>query len=269
MMQAARHEGRGVLLLALMLSSGCAIQTPHLTISQWPMTRRAMYYHEPLPYRVGVLTLLDERPAQEREGRKAPAMFLLLWNRRVGDYYTGDHMFGGEVASQLTGQLVEYLQAANVFPHVERLAAPSRADALAPSQVQQLAQESVADYVLTGEVEHFFGSQHQHFSMFALPLYFINAWGWQESKTLPWGQTTIRFTLYDGGTGDILWRQQMSGQHTLPRETDAMSEAALESFAILAGKLATALRGLPFESLRPTMTPSRQPPGDPFSNTRD
>ena len=235
-------------------STGCAIQTPHLKISQWPVTKRAMYYHEPLPYRLAVLPLLDERPTQERQGQKAPAMFLLLWNRRVGDYYTGDHVFGGEVVSQLTGQLVEYLRVANIFPHVEHVVPQHRADTLSPERVQQLTRTAAADYLLTGNVEHFFGSQHQHLSMFVLPLYFINTWGWQDSKTLPWGQTTMRFILYDGGTGDIAWRQRMEGQHTLPRETDAMSEAALESFALVAGKLATELRGLPLESLRSTTT---------------
>ena len=241
----------GVILLALTLP-GCAIQTPHLKISQWPVTKRAMYYHEPLPYRVAVLPFLDERPRQEREGRKPSGMFLLVWNRRVGDYYTGDQVFGGEVAPQLTGQLVQYLRAANVFPHVEHVVPQHRADSLTPERVQDLAQASVANYLLTGDVERFFGSQHQHLSIFVLPLYFINTWGWQDSKTLPWGQTTIRFTLYDGRNGDIVWRQRLEGQHTLPRETDAMSEAALESFAIVAGKLATELRGLPYESLRMT-----------------
>lgn len=208
-----------------------------------------MYYTQPLPYRVVVLPLVDQRPLEERHGKKAPAMFLLLWNRRVGDYYTGDHVFGGEVAKQLAHQLSEYLRAANVFAHV--VSSPSVGTQLPDvNRVQRLAQEHAADYVLTGELEHFFGSQHQHFSMFVLPLYFINTWGWEDSKTLPWGQTTVQITLYDGTSGDILWRQRFEAQETLPRETQTMSEAALESFASMAGRVTAELRGLPFDSMK-------------------
>jgi len=239
----------GSLILLVLALPGCAIQTPYLKISEWPVTKRAMYYPAPLPYRIAVLPFIDERPRQEREGQKPSGMFLLVWNRRVGDYYTGDQVFGGEVASQLTGQLVEYLRAANVFPHVERVVPQHRADSLTPERVQDVAQASVADYVLTGDVEHFFGSQHQHLSVFVLPLYFINTWGWQDSKTLPWGQTTIRFTLYHGGHGDIVWRQRFEAQQTLPRQDDPMSLAALETFATVAGQLATELRQLPYDSL--------------------
>lgn len=244
----------GALLIGLILT-GCAIKTPYLNISQWPVTKRAMYYHQPLPHRIVLLPLLDQRPAEERHGKNASAMFLLLWNRRVGDYYTGDQVFGGDVPGQLSRQLAGYFQAANLFTGVTHVLAPSPFLELPNhTMVQQLAATHGADYLLVGELEHFFGSQHQAMSMLVLPLYFVNTWGWQDSKTLPWGQTTIRFTLYDGGHGDILWRQRFQAQQTLPREDDPMSLAALESFATVAGQLATELRQLPYDSLAATDT---------------
>ena len=230
---------------------GCSIKTPYLNITQWPAAQRAMYYNQALPYRVVVLPLIDQRPGQERTGKTAPGMFLGLWNRRVGDYYTGDRVFGNEVSGQLSGQLAAYLRAANVFTEVIPLSdTPRQLELPSTVMVKQLSAPHAADYLLAGELEHFFGSQHQQTSMLILPLYFINTWGWTDSKTLPWGRTTIRLTLYDGHSGDIIWRQRFEANHTLPRQDDPMSEAALESFASVAEEAATALRGLPLETLR-------------------
>ena len=227
--------------------TGCAIKTPYLNISQWPITKRAMYYRDPLPYRIGVLPLTDHRPAHEQQGKRPFGLFLLLWNRRVGDYYTGDHVFGGNVAERLTEQVSEYLISSNAFAEVIRTSPPQGGLELSDaSRISALGREHVVDYLLSGELHHFFGSQSQHTSIFLLPLYFINTFGWQDSKTLPWGNTAIQFVLYDGKTGDITWRRLVEANKTLPRDTDPMSEAALESFADVAGQLATDLRELRF-----------------------
>lgn len=247
----SRLTNTPVVILALGMSlPGCAIQTAHLNVSQWPMAKRAMYYSQPLPYRLAVVPMVDQRPELERSGKRAPGMFLLLWNRRVGDYYTGDHVFGHKVAGRLSEQLVEYFRAANLFSSVELAnMPPEHPSALHAPRVQSIAEASAADYVMAGEVEHFFGSQHQHLSMYVLPLYFINMSGWQDSKSLPWGRSTIHVTLYDGRSGDLIWRQRLEAEHTMPRESAQMSEAALESFTALAGQLSGELRRLPFESL--------------------
>src|SRR3989338_3047611 len=146
--------------------SGCAIATPHLNISQWPVSKRAMYYRDPAPYRLAVLPLVDERPLEERQGKRPAGFFLLVWNRRVGDYVTGDYIYGGSISQQLTDQLSTYLQSAHVFAEVIQAALPSpqpssQADA---DNVQRVAREQVVDYVLGVAVEHFYGSQHQHTS---------------------------------------------------------------------------------------------------------
>ncbi len=62
---------------------------------------------------------------------------------------------------------------------------------------------------------------------------------------------TMTALLYDGRTGDLVWRQRLEQNHTLPRDTDSMAQAALESFAKVAGQLAMALRQLPVESFPP------------------
>lgn len=241
--------GRGAIILGL--CSGCAISAPHLNMGQWPVETKAVYYHEPLPYRVVVLPLQDQRPSHERAGQKPGGLFLLLWNRRVGDYYTGDQVFGAQVADQLTSQVTRYLQASNVFAQVvplpmERPAASGwNADRL-----RDLARDQAADFVLTGELKHFFGSQHQQTSIMLLPLYFINTMSWQDSKSLPWGQSTVRFALHEGTSGDLLWQHEIQGSDTLPRETDPMSQAALESFMNLNEQLVIELRNLPLDSGR-------------------
>ncbi len=235
---------------------GCAIATPHMPISQWPVTKRAMYYREAAPYRVAVLPLVDQRPAEERRGKRPAGLFLLLWNRRKGDYTTGDRVFGGAIATDVSQQLASYLQAANVFAQVVHVASPGGAAAQAdPMVLRQIAQEHAADYLLSGELQHFFGSQYQHTGAFFIPLYFISAFGWNEQKSLPWGQTTIRVALYDGRSGDLMWRRQFEARETMPRERDAMSEAALESLVTVAGDLAVELRQLPYESLDPAIIP--------------
>lgn len=249
-----RHQA-GCLLLSLGLT-GCAIKTPHLAISQWPVASRALYYHEPAPYRVVVLPLGDQRPLNERKGARAPAAFLLVWNRRVGDYYTGDHIFGSDVAGQLSQQVADYLKVSNTFAEVIRI--PAAPKDYRPETLREIAQAHQADYVLGGDLKHFFGSQHQHFSMWVLPLWFLTASGWSDAKTLPWGQTTIQFYLFDGKTGDIVWRHQLEASDTLPRERDSMAEAAMGSFVRVAGTLATELRQLPLDSFGPVIASSER-----------
>ena len=241
--------------LALWLLGGCAIKTPYLPIRNWPIAQRASYFRDAAPYRVGVLPLADERPTVERHGQQPTGIFLLLWNRRVGDYTTGDAVFGGQVADQLTGQLIDYLKSANVFADVIRLpAGPPGAVPQDAAPLGRIGREHVVDYLLTGEVQHFYGSQKQHTSIWLLPLYFINTFGWQDNKSLPWGHTAIQFTLHDGRTGATVWRQLVEESRTLPREEDAMSEAAMAAFADAAGELARELRNLPLE-LPPTTQP--------------
>ncbi|GEM_PF-5807980 len=229
---------RAFLLLCLFGLAGCAIQTPHLAISRYPLAQQAVYYQEPLPYRVAVMPLADQRPPLERQGQRPPGMFLLLWNRRVGDYYTSDRIFGDQVSQQLSRQLADYLQSAHVFAQTVATATVARN----PDTIQRAGQDQAADHVLGGELQHFFGSQHQQFSMFALPLYFISAFGWQNGKGLPWGQTTILFTLYQTRDGELMWRHPMEQSWTMPRDTDSMAEAAMKSFAATASQLAMELR---------------------------
>ena len=226
--------------LLAMGAAGCAIQTPHLAINRYPVAQQAAYYPEALPGRLGVMPLADQRPPQERQGRKPPGIFLLLWNRRTGDYYTGDRIFGEPVAPQLSQGLVDYLQAAHVF--TETVSVP--ASAHSPTALQRLGDEHAADYLLGGEWHHFFGSQHQQCSMFILPLYFINTWGWSNGKSLPWGQTTALLVLYQADTGELVWRAPIEQTWTMPRDTDSMAEAAMKSFTATAAQLATQLRQL-------------------------
>ena len=225
--------------------TGCSIKTPYLSITQWPVAKKAIYYGDPSPYRVAILPLADRRPIHEKEGKRPGGMFLLLWNHRVGDYYTGDHVFGDHVTQQLTHQLTEYLRSSNAFAHVVEVETPAEFNPSDVVQVTKLGRAQVVDYLLGGEVQHFFGSQSQHTSIFLLPLYFINTFSWQDSKTLPWGKTAIHFVLYDGRSGDIVWRRFIEANQTLPRDSDPMSEAALESFTNAAGELAVNLRNLP------------------------
>lgn len=244
MMLAARRRLVSFVGLLSLGLSGCAIATSHLNISQWPVTTYAMYYRDPAPYRLAVLPLVDQRPGQEREGQRPRGMFLLLWNRRVGDYYTGDQIFGGNVAAQLSQQLSAYLTSTHAFAEVIPIPASSapQGSSISPADILALRQAHMVDYVLQGQVQHFFGSQTQHTSIYLLPLYFVSTMGWQDSKTLPWGRTAIQYTLYDGRSGDIAWRQLLEADRTLPRQTDAMSEAALQSFVDVAGQMASNLR---------------------------
>lgn len=237
----------------LPIMSGCAIKTPHLSVSQWPLQSRASYYSEALPYRLLVVPTTDQRPEHERQGQQPSAQFFVLWNKRVGDYYTGDTVFGNHVGDQLSAQLADYVQASHTFTATTFTGStPPNFNPLNTSEIQTLAAQHSADFVLTSELQHFFGSQHQHFSLYALPLYFINMSGWQDNKSLPWGQTTLRVVLYDGRTGDLVWQEQFTAQETLPRDTDSMAEAAMVSFATMSNQLVSQMRNLPLQSFQPT-----------------
>lgn len=242
--------GSGLMAFLAVGVAGCSIKTAHLNASQWPITQRAMYYSEPAPYRIGVLPLMDRRPAEERTGKRPRGLFLLLWNRRVGDYYTGDHIFGNDVAKRLTDQLTEYLRSSHAFAEVIQVHPPADFNPANAASVSRVGRERVVDYMLQGELQHFFGSQSQHTSIVLLPLYFINTYSWQDSKSLPWGKTEALFALYDGRSGDMVWRRLIAADQTLPRDTDSMAEAALESFADTTGTLTTNLRELPLGNLQ-------------------
>lgn len=247
-----RHQTfRYGVVVAAMALAGCAIKTPYLNIGQRPIADQAMYFPEALPYRMVVVPFVDKRPDPERRGQQPHSMFLLLWNRRVGDYYTNDSLFGGQISTQLATQLAGYLKSANVFTEVNAVSTlPDGVEAFDASALQRIAHAYQADYLLAGELQHFFGSQHQHFSMFMLPLYFVSTFGWQNGKGLPWGQTAMQIYLYDGRRGDLAWRDLIDATDTLPRDTDSMAEAALRSFAKAAGQLATTLRQLPLDPLQ-------------------
>jgi len=230
--------------------AGCAIKTPYLPARQWSVSKRAAYYADPAPFRIGLLPLEDERPAQEQRGKQPGGMFLLLWNRRTGDYYTGDHVFGGNVAPDLTQQLIAHLKATNAFAEVLPLEPPPTFNPGIPEHMSRLGRDQVVDYLLRGEIQHFFGSQSQNSYVFLVPLYFVNTFGWQNYKSLPWGNTAIQFTLSDGQNGDMVWRRFIEADWTMPKETDAMSTAALESFVKATNQLALDLRGLPLQQLQ-------------------
>ena len=230
--------------------TGCAVKTPYLQARQWPVSKRVSYYADPAPFRIGVLPLEDERPVQEQRGKRPGGMFLLLWNRRTGDYYTGDHIFGGTVAPDLTQQLIAHLQATNAFAEVLLLEPPPNFNPGIPEHISRFGRDQVVDYLLRGEIQHFFGSQSQNTYVFLLPLYFVNTFGWQDYKSLPWGKTAIQFTLSDGRNGDMVWRRFIEADWTMPKDTDAMSTAALESFVKAANQLAIDLRGLPLQQIQ-------------------
>ena len=236
----------------LLILTGCAIKTAHLPIQQWPTAQRAAYFNHASPYRIAIVPFRDRRPANEQNGQKAQAMFLLLWNQRKGDYYTGNRVFGPNVPHQLSEQLALHLQAGNAFKTVRYLPdLPADFDYLNPEHVRKLRKLTDADYLLAGDLDHFFGSQHQQFSMIALPLYFFNSFSYQDNKGLPWGKTEGTFYLLDTKTGDIAWRHHMEATNTLPRATDSMAEAAMRSFGTMADKLATELRQLPMHPTQP------------------
>jgi len=242
---------KSVLYLTLVLGlSGCAIKTPHLSISQWPVEKRASYFSDPSPYRLIVTPLVDRRPQVEHQGQRPSGKFFLLWNKRVGDYYTSDRIFGERVNTQLADRLVAHIRASNAFQDVSLYQGEDNAinpeDA---AQLKYIGQKQGGHFVLAGELEHFYGSQRQQFSMLVLPLYFINSYSWQNSKGLPWGKTAANFYLCDARNGDIVWRHRLEASSTLPRDEDSMAQAALESFTKLSEQLTSELRRLPLDKL--------------------
>jgi hypothetical protein len=226
-------------------------------VSQFPIAERAAFYHETLPYCVAVLPLADQRPNLERSGQKARGVFLLLWNTRIGDYTTKDEHFGSQVSAQLSEQVATYLRTSNAFakvlPPSSLPGAPNPNDR---ASLAQLARTQAVDFFVTGEIEHFFGSQHQSSSVIVVPLSFVSLSSWQDSKSLPWGRTAIRFKLLEARSGDVLWSELLQADRTLPTDTDSMAQAAMESFVVVADSLAQSLRQLQLVVSEPATHPS-------------
>ena len=248
------------LALFLLAATGCAIKTPPMSVSQFPVGDRAPYYQQPHAYRVAVLPFEDRRPEVERQGQKPKGVFLLLVNSRVGDYYTGNKHFGANAPVQLAEQLAGYLRKANLFVGVDGPSSlsglPRRKDA---NEFKQFAQSKKIDYFLTGEIHHFFGSQHQNAYFYAVPAFYVSLTGWRSSKSLPWGRTVIDFALVDANNGDVVWSEQLQADRTLPKDTDAMTSAAMESFLLVSSNLAAKLNQLSLSGQKVTLTRLSEP----------
>ncbi|HEX9742383.1 MAG TPA: hypothetical protein VGA17_06295 [Nitrospiraceae bacterium] len=237
-----RYVAAGLMLFTM---AGCAVKTPHKPLAQWPVDHRGVFYANPAPLRIAIAPFTDQRPREEIKGLKPTGMFFLLWNRRKGEYYTGDHIFGADIPTGIAHWLTRYLDEANIAAHVVQAPTPATPiDFSNAEQVRRYAAAHVADFVLTGDIEHFHGSQYQNTSFYLLPLWFINTFGWQDELGLPWGRTAIRFSLYDGRSGDAVWKRTLDASETMPAKSSTMAEAALESLSTVGGNLAIAIRQL-------------------------
>lgn len=160
--------------------------------------------------KLGVAAFFDSRPKVERTGKKANGTYLLLWNQRKGDYVTGDKDFTDFSPRKFAELSSQYIAKSNCFIEAKVLGTslppqPSSSDFLVA-----LANDKV-DYVLTGDIQHLYGTQYQNSGVVVVPAIFVNAAGTRNVVGDAEGMVEILFTLYDVKTGGEVWRELVRG----------------------------------------------------------
>ncbi|MGH9388972.1 MAG: hypothetical protein ACRD1Z_05100, partial [Vicinamibacteria bacterium] len=153
-------------LLGFFVSIGCTIKNPPVPIvgSLASSAGDVQSAVDVLPAiggpRLGILAFTDERPEEERKGRRPRGYYLLVWNSRIGTYVTGDKNFHDNVSSDITNETLSLLRTSNLYSDVREIDASGR-DPFSSEQMRRLAEEQGVDYILRAQIKHFHGRQYQ------------------------------------------------------------------------------------------------------------
>ena len=216
--------------LALVVFAACASGhgpasiEPHLG---WAIASDAAAEVQP---RLGVGALTDARPAAARLGQRPPLELGWLGIAREGVERTGDDDFDGPVLEAVRVDLVATLARSGTFAAVESVGFDPKSPAAWPAS-------SAPDYVLTGELEEFVGSQWHSLVVTPFRVGFV-----RDRFGAAVGRVSVSFELHSR-TG-LVWQGRVATHHAseLRDKADAVLEALARNDEALAAQVDRELR---------------------------
>lgn len=228
----ARAALAGIALAACACATVPASIEPHLT---WPVERAGA--GDPRP-RLGVGAFGDARPASARAGQRPPLELGWLGFSREGIERTGDDAFDGPVLEAARADLLATLARSGTFAAVSSVAFDPRAPSDWP-------QAGAPDYVLTGALEEFAGSQWRSFLLTPFRVGFL-----RDRYGAPRARVSASFELWT--RAGRVWQETVTT--LLESDREDLADAVLEALALNDEKLALRLD----RSLRPRTPPPRR-----------
>ena len=228
-------------LLALLListASGCALnaKSVNLVADNPP---QVLVCYDALQKTLAIAPPIDERPGVEKAGSEPHGIYLLLWNQRIGNYISGDKDFLDPVAPTMPEQIGRAVSRTHCFYETKTLktAVPQQPG---PEDLLVLFAKEKAHYVLVSRLQHFYGEQRQKAYFYALPLFFVDLFGYANGTDNAQGHTEILFILYDTQLGQEVLREKVVGEANSSMRA-SFPQMAKESFADASNKAANVL----------------------------
>ncbi len=182
---------------------------------------------------------IAKRPEYEKTGQKPKGVYLGVWNQRIGDYTTSEQDFGGEVLKDVSDVFRNAIEKSNCFFEVKTVEEKISSQP-GPEELLVAFSKTRARYILTGELEHFYGTQHQHSHLAVVPALVVNAASVADNVGMAEGVTEAVFALYDTQTGYEIFREKIDGA-ALTQVKGTYPQAAKDSLVKAAESLAKAL----------------------------
>lgn len=224
-----------ILFLLIIVFNGCAVKTQTVSLSV-PADMDIMKCGDAMSTTLGIAPVVDKRPEHERTGKKPKGVYLGVWNQRIGDYITSDLDFAESVPEAIVKQFQQAIEKSNCFFEAKILEGKIPAQPRAEDLLVAFAKYKTR-YILTSEVEHFYGTQSQTAHLAVIPAVYVNAASMGNNVGVAQGFTEILFTLYDTQLGYEIWRQKIETMSDTAVE-GAYPQAAKESLIEASEKLA-------------------------------
>ncbi|MEX2208565.1 MAG: hypothetical protein WEF50_20305 [Myxococcota bacterium] len=228
----ARAALAGIALAACACATLPASIEPHLT---WPIERADAA--DPRP-RLGVGALSDERLPSARVGQRPPLALGWLGFSREGVERTGDDAYAGPVLEAARADLLATLARSGTFASVASVAFDPRAPGSWP-------EAAAPDYVLTGALGEFTGSQWRSFLLTPFRVGFV-----RDRFGAPRARVSASYELWT--REGLVWQETVTTLVESDRED--LADAVLEALARNDEKLALRLD----RNLRPRTRPPRR-----------
>ena len=222
------------LLLLPVFAAGCALKPQRVNIAS-PQSPEVMVCFDALQKSFGIAPIKDERPPVEKAGDKPGGIFLLLWNQRIGNYISGDKDFLDPAATAMPDQIGRSISRSNCFFETKILKEQIPPQPSAEDLLIVLAKEKV-DYVLSVELKHFYGQQHQKAYLYLLPAFFVNFFGWGNQAGNAEGRAEMVIVIYETQSGNEVFREKVFTQAYTP-VAGAYPQAAQDAFTEASQKI--------------------------------
>lgn len=228
-----------LLLMVAFTVTGCAVTPEKISATSSSQPMEVLLCGDALQQTLGIAPIIDNRPEFEKTGQKPKGVFLGVWNQRIGNYVTSDKDFGGDASKTVTQEITKAIEKSNCFFEVKGIEEQLYSQPSAEDLLVVFAKTKIR-YVLVVELEHFYGTQHQHSHLAVVPALYVNAASVANSVGAAEGVTELNFSIHDTQTGQEIWRDKAQTATTVQVD-GAYPQAAWDSLHEAAEKVAKAL----------------------------